>query len=74
MNDDYIRKDIHDEEIKHLREILSISLSDINSRIDDIKDNINRTFTLWSLVIGAMGLILMGIQIALAVFLFYIQR
>lgn len=69
MNDEFVRKDVHDAQI----ETLAVAVDDTNSRIDDLrdeikerisdmKDSINRSLTLFAL---GLGFIQLGVALLL---------
>ena len=70
MNDDFVRKDVHDAQI----DTLIVAINDTNSRIDDLKDRINdlhnQIVMSWTIlgVLGTIGaLVFAGIQWYLSV-------
>lgn len=47
MNDaEYVRKDVHDEQINHL----ITAINAVSDRVDDLKDSVNRNFSVLAIV------------------------
>lgn len=65
MNNDieYVRKDLHDLEITQL-----------NQRIDDSRDDINRNLQFHSHLITIIAIVFAGVKIGIALFLYILTR
>lgn len=67
MNDEYIRKDVYDARHDHMLDLITglhQRIDDVNTRIDDIKDGINRT-------LSVMGIFFTVLNLAIAI-IFYL--
>lgn len=65
MSEEYVRKDLHDEQLEHIKDAFYIAVQDMNGRIDDLKTTINY-------LLAVMGIFLAAIGIALPVVLYYL--
>ena len=62
MAEEYIRKDIHDMEISRLQTLIDNQ----EKRIEDLKENVSRNFTILGISLGLFAVLLAGLQIAIA--------
>lgn len=53
------------EELNAKIDMLLIAIDNTNKRIDDLRDNINRTFSIFGAAIGLFAVLLAGLQIAI---------
>ena len=53
------------EELNAKTDMLLIAVDAVNKRIDDLRDNVNRGFTLFGIAIGLFAVLLAGLQIAI---------
>lgn len=53
------------EELEAKINMLLTAIDAANKRIDDLRDNINRTFTVFGIAIGLFAVLLAGLQIAI---------
>ena len=53
------------EELNAKIDMLLIAIDNTNKRIDDLRDNINRTFTVFGIAIGLFAVLLAGLQVAI---------
>ena len=53
------------EELNARIDMLLIAIDNTNKRIDDLRDNINRTFSVFGIAIGLFAVLLAGLQVAI---------
>ena len=65
MSDDiFVRKDVYKAE----QDNIITAISDTNERVNDLKDAMNRNIAILGIVITALGIVLAGLQIFIAVY------
>ncbi len=70
IDDIYVRKDVYQAE----QDNIITAINDTNNRIDDLKDNINRTLALWGIGIGIIAFLFAAMQIGIAIILFIMSK
>ena len=66
MSEEFVRKDLHDEQIEHIKDAFTVAVQDMDKRIDDIHSFIGWSFAL-------LGGVFVAVQIGLAYFIYYLQ-